>query len=322
MDQYYIIIHFISMKSKGLLFGIAIGDSLGVPVEFMSRKHLKAHPVVDMRAYGTHHQPAGTWSDDTSLSFCLAEQLVEGFDLDGLAKKFCDWYDNGYWTAHGAFFDVGIATRNAIDRLLKGVSPLNSGECDEYSNGNGSLMRTLPIVYYTQNKSIEERCSIIKMVSGITHGHTRTLIGCFFATEYLLNLMKGKEKHEAYSLTQNTVRDYLLSVQVKPAELELYSRLLFDDISKTDESEIFSSGYILHTLEASLWAFLTTDDFKSAVLRGVNLGDDTDTIGSVTGGIAGFYYGFEQIPSDWIEQLAQKDKIEDLANRFSAKFGL
>ncbi|WP_026994338.1 ADP-ribosylglycohydrolase family protein [Flectobacillus major] len=308
------------MKSKGLIFGIATGDALGVPVEFMSRKHLKTNPVVGMRAYGTHHQPAGTWSDDTSLSLCLVEQLIEGFDLNQLSARICDWYDKGYWTAHGAMFDVGIATRNAIDRLLKDVSPLNSGECDEYSNGNGSLMRILPLAFYVQNKPIDERFKIIKAVSGITHGHTRTIIGCFFAIEYLLNLLQKQEKFQAYSTTQNTVRDYLLSIQTKHAELELYSRILFDDISKTDESEIFSSGYILHTLEASLWAFLITDNFKDAVLKGINLGDDTDTIGSVTGAIAGLYYGFEQIPNEWIQQIARQQDIEELCQRFSQKF--
>ncbi|MEA5425188.1 ADP-ribosylglycohydrolase family protein [Arcicella lustrica] len=305
------------MHSKGLLFGIATGDALGVPVEFMSRKHLQAKPVVGMREYGTHHQPAGTWSDDSSMSFCLAEQLIEGYDIELLAKRLCKWYEFNYWSSTGAMFDIGVSTRNAIDKILKGVSPYQSGECDDYSNGNGSLMRILPLAFYLKNKPIDQRFAVVREVSSITHAHIRTIIGCFFAVEFVINLIKEENKFKAYHETQNTVRDYLHLIQIKNAEIELYNRILFDDISELSQDEIFSSGYILHTLEASLWAFLTTDNFHDAVLKGINLGDDTDTIGSVTGGMAGLYYGFDQIPSEWINQLARKDDIFELVNRFS-----
>ncbi|MDR6560132.1 MULTISPECIES: ADP-ribosylglycohydrolase family protein [unclassified Arcicella] len=303
--------------SKGLLFGIATGDALGVPVEFMSRKHLQAKPVVGMREYGTHHQPAGTWSDDTSMSLCLAEQLIEGYDIEQLAKRLCDWYQFNVWTPREVVFDVGVATRNAIDKILKGVSPYQSGECDDYSNGNGSLMRILPLAFYLKNKPIDQRFCMVKEVSSITHAHVRTIIGCFFAVEFVINLLKEENKFEAYYETQNTVRDYLHLIQIKNSEIELYNRILFDDIFHLAQEEIFSSGYILHTLEASLWTFLTTDNFHDAVLKGINLGGDTDTIGSVTGGMAGLYYGFDQIPAEWINQLARKEDILALSNRFS-----
>ncbi len=308
------------MKTQGFIFGIALGDAMGVPVEFMSRKHLKTSPVVDMRAFGTHHQPQGTWSDDTSLAFCLVEELIEGFDLLRLGNRFCRWYNDAYWSTHGYIFDVGVSTRNAIDRLQKGVSPLHSGESDEYSNGNGSLMRILPLAYYVKNRSIADRFALVKQVSGITHAHIRSVIGCFFAIEYLIALMKGKEKYEAYLYTQNMVRDYLASLQVKTSELELYNRILFDDITHTPEEEIFSSGYIVHTLEACLWSFLTTTSFADAVLKGINLGDDTDTIGSVTAAWAGYYYGFEAIPQAWVDGMQRKDDIIDLSQRFAQKF--
>lgn len=304
------------MHTKGLLFGIAIGDALGVPVEFMSRKHLQANPVMSMREFGTHHQPAGTWSDDSSMSFLLVEQLIEGYDLEALGKKFCQWYQYNYWTPHGDIFDMGVSTRNAMDKLAKGVSPLKSGECDDYSNGNGSLMRILPLAIYLQNKPIDQRYYITKEVSGITHSHIRSVIGCFFAVEFVIQLLKKRDKCDAYYEAQNIVRDYLHLINVKSSEIELYNRILFDDISCISESDIYSSGYILHTLEASLWAFLTTENFKDAVLKAVNLGDDTDTIGSVTGGMAGLFYGFEQIPEEWINTLAKKEDIEDLVFRF------
>jgi ADP-ribosyl-[dinitrogen reductase] hydrolase len=305
------------MHTKGLLFGIAIGDALGVPVEFMSRKHLQANPVMGMREFGTHHQPAGTWSDDSSMSFLLVEQLIKGYDVEGLGKQFCQWYQYNYWTPHGDIFDMGVATRNAMDKVAKGVSALQSGECDDYSNGNGSLMRILPLAIYLQNKPIDQRFCITKEVSGITHSHIRTVIGCFFAIEFMIQLLAGKDKCDAYSETQNIVRDYLHLIDIKSSEIELYNRILFDDISRIPEQDIYSSGYVLHTLEASLWAFLTTENFKDAVLKAVNLGDDADTIGAITGGMAGLFYGFEQIPEEWINQLARKEDIENLVQRFS-----
>jgi hypothetical protein len=303
------------MHTKGLLFGIAIGDALGVPVEFMSRKHLQTNPVKSMREFGTHHQPKGTWSDDTSMSMLLVEQLIEGYDVHKLANRFCLWYQYNHWTPHGEIFDMGVATRNAMDKLAKGVSALESGECDDYSNGNGSLMRILPLAIYLQNKPIDQRFSITKEVSGITHSHIRSVIGCFFAVEFMIQLLKEKDKYDAYYEAQNIVRDYLHLIDVKNTEIELYNRILFDDISSIPEQEIYSSGYILHSLEASLWAFLTTDNFKDAVLKAVNLGDDADTIGSITGGLAGLFYGIEQIPTEWIETLVKKEDIENLCNK-------
>ena len=304
------------MHTKGLLFGIAIGDALGVPVEFMSRKHLQVNPVIGMREYGTHHQPAGTWSDDSSMSFLLVDQLIEGFDIEELGKKFCQWYQYNYWTPHGEIFDMGVSTRNAMDKIAKGVSALESGECDDYSNGNGSLMRILPLAIYLQDKSIDERFCITKEVSGVTHSHIRSVIGCFFAVEFVIQLLKKKDKCDAYYETQNIVRDYLHLIDVKSSEIELYNRILFDDISRIPVQDIYASGYVLHTLEASLWAFLTTENFKDAVLKAVNLGDDADTIGAITGGMAGLFYGFEQIPEEWTNQLARRNDIEELSCRW------
>lgn len=304
------------MHTKGLLFGIAIGDALGVPVEFMSRKHLQANPVIGMREYGTHHQPAGTWSDDSAMSFLLVEQLIEGYDIERLGKKFCQWYQYNYWTPHGEIFDIGVSTRNALDKVAKGISALESGECDDYSNGNGSLMRILPLAIYLQDKPIDQRFCITKEVSGITHSHIRSVIGCFFAVEFVIQLLKSKDKCDAYYEAQNIVRDYLHLIDVKSTEIELYNRILFDDISRIPEQDIYASGYVLHTLEASLWAFLTTDNFKEAVLKAVNLGNDADTVGAITGGMAGLFYGVEQIPEEWINQLVRTKDIENLGMRY------
>ncbi|MGB4437301.1 MAG: ADP-ribosylglycohydrolase family protein, partial [Acetomicrobium sp.] len=137
-------------KVIGGLLGLCIGDALGVPVEFQSREKLKRNPVKDMMGYGTHNQPPGTWSDDSSLAFCLAESLCNGFDLQDIADKFVKWMYEGYWTPWGKAFDVGHTTQIAISRLKKGVDPLESGPTDERSNGNGSLMRILPLIFYVE----------------------------------------------------------------------------------------------------------------------------------------------------------------------------
>lgn len=308
-----------SLKEQinGLIFGTAVGDALGVPVEFRSRASLKTTPVIDMRAFGTHHQPAGTWSDDSALTFCLIEQLIEGFDLQQFAKKLQRWYFENYWTPHGVVFDIGISTRNAIDRLEKGILPEHSGEKDEYANGNGSLMRILPLAFSLRNSPISERFDRVSEVSAITHAHVRSRIACFFAVDFTINLLKGKEKFEAFTTTQHTVRDFVNSVECSGDEKELFVRLFYDDIRHIPVDEIYSSGYVVHTLEASLWCFLTTESFSEAVLKAVNLGDDTDTTGSVTGALAGLYYGFQKIPQEWTKQLARYEDITDLAERFN-----
>jgi ADP-ribosylglycohydrolase len=152
------------------------------------------------------------------------------------------------------------------------------------------------------------------------------VVACFFYVEFLLNLMSFKKFHpenlekakfKAYAKTQNDIRDYLIHREIPEEEREIFVRLLFDNITELPEDEIFSSGYVVHTLEASVWAFLTTNSYKEAVCKAVNLGDDTDTSGSVTGGMAGLFYGSEAIPQLWIESIARKEDILDLVNRMN-----
>lgn len=177
---------------EGML-GLCIGDALGVPVEFSSREKLKQSPVVDLIGFGTFDQPVGTWSDDSSLVFCLAESLCEGYNLQDIADKFVRWYEEGYWTAHGEVFDIGNSTLQAIDRIKRGSKPECAGGKTSYDNGNGSLMRILPLAFYLlRTDNIAERFSIIKDVSSITHAHLRSIMACFFYIELALELLKGK----------------------------------------------------------------------------------------------------------------------------------
>ncbi len=300
---------------KDVLLGVALGDAVGVPVEFKTRLFLYAHPVTEITGYGTYNLPPGTFSDDSSLTFCLAEALIFDFDLNKIAQNFIKWAYNNYWTATGTVFDIGIATRQAIEQLAKGTRPDLAGGIDELSNGNGSLMRILPLIFYIKNKPIDKRFQIVKLVSSITHAHIRSVIACFYYLEFARYLMQSQEKFEIYERLKGEIPTFLKSLSINETEILLFKRLFTDDIYIVPEDEISSTGYLLHTLEASIWCILTTDNYKDAVLKAVNLGFDTDTTGAVTGGLAGLLYGYNSIPVNWLATLSKRSEIEDLATR-------
>ena len=320
-----------SSLSKNILLGLAVGDALGVPVEFKSRESLKKNPVSDMTGYGTYNQPPGTWSDDSSMAFCLAESLCEGYNPKDIADRFVRWHDEAYWTPHGDVFDVGIATRRSIQRLKEGAEPRLAGGNTEYDNGNGSLMRIMPLLVLTRRSSPEQALQMTEEVSSITHRHPRSVLAC----HYLLMLayhLTTSDLREAFTQTQTQIYGLLQSHPGLNAEKHHFSRIIFDRekqpeefespyefIRQLTEGEIQSSGYVVHTLEAALWCLATTVNYRDAVLKAVNLGEDTDTTGAVTGALAGIVYGFESIPSAWIDQLARKDDIVDLAARLDRR---
>jgi ADP-ribosylglycohydrolase len=304
---------------KSALLGVAVGDALGVPAEFRQREFLKENPVTDMTGHGTHHQPPGTFSDDSSLTFCLVEALAEGFDLHTIARNFVRWRDEGFWTAHGFVFDIGGTTGQAIGRLRKGVQPDLAGDSDENCNGNGSLMRILPLLFHLHDKPAGERFDLTRQVSSITHRYIRSVIACFYYLEYARLLLQGSGKREAYDTLRKEIPAFLNSLNVPLAEIARFDRLLKGNIAELPEDAISGSGYVLHTLEASLWCLLTTGSYREAVLKAVNLGNDTDTTAAVTGGLAGLFYGWNTIPDHWVLQLARRDDIEDLAERMAAR---
>ena len=185
---------------KSVLFGVAVGDALGVPVEFKSRVLMCQQPVKDMIGYGTYNLPAGTWSDDSALTFCLAEGMLLEFDLNSVGQNFVKWYHENYWTPRGEVFDVGGVTRQAIDRLAQGHQPELAGGFNENDNGNGSLMRILPLLFHLIDKPIGDRYELTKNVSAITHGHIRSVIACFYYLEFAKQILEGKDKFEIYEV--------------------------------------------------------------------------------------------------------------------------
>jgi ADP-ribosylglycohydrolase len=314
---------------RDILLGVAVGDALGVPVEFELREDLQENPVIDMRSYGTYNQPKGTWSDDSSLTFCLAESLIDGYDLRDIAMKMIEWKENAFWTAHEEVFDIGLPTSLAIERLCEIINRgqedllINLGNIDdENSNGNGSLMRILPIVMYVKDISIRKQFEIIWQVSALTHYHIRSAIACLIYIRFAENLMNGMTKHESYQKMQQDIALFFTEYPISPEEQKLFERIIVHSIDTYSINEINSSGYVLDSLEASLWCLLKNNNYKDTVLAAVNLGNDTDTIAAIAGGLAGILYGFESIPSNWINDLQKKEEIMALADKFTTFYSI
>ncbi|WP_433942927.1 ADP-ribosylglycohydrolase family protein [Paenibacillus sp. SN-8-1] len=304
-------------KVRNGILGLCIGDALGVPVEFLDRNELRRNPVTDMIGYGTHHQPPGTWSDDASLTLCLLESIAEcgSINLTDLADKCVDWFRGNRWTPHGMVFDIGIATREALDRIAHdSVKPEMAGGEGEFSNGNGGLMRILPIAYYLNANEQVDFITAISQVSSLTHRHPISIMACVFYVKYATYLIRGYNLQESYLETITYMNE---NFAANPF-FSRYERLMSGQIGQLDERDIQSSGYVVHTLEASLWSVLTTNSYQEAVLKAINLGEDTDTTGAVAGGLAGIHYGLEKIPQQWIQMLSKVKDIESLCERFEA----
>lgn len=308
----------ISIRDRilGGLWGGAVGDALGVPVEFRSREELRREPVNGMRGYGTHNQPPGTWSDDTSLSLCTTESLLSGFNPAHMGQCFLKWYQEALWTPHGSLFDVGVTTSDALNRIAGGVPADQAGGCEESGNGNGSLMRILPIALRFAQEPSAIMLDRAHRVSAITHRHRRSQMACGFFCLLVRELLEGFDRQQAYS---SALKAFGVHYAQSPSEGEIrpFDQIRRGDLASLSEMDIISSGYVVHTLTASVWCLLTCDTFDKTVLRAVSLGDDTDTTGCVAGGLAGVLYGVEAIPCGWIGQLARKDDLERLFASFA-----
>ena len=307
---------------KDGMLGLIVGDALGVPVEFMSRTELMKNPVTGMREYGTHHQPRGTWSDDSSMALAELDSIrtVGTIDYTDMMERFSRWCMYGEYTPFGEVFDIGIATSRALMNYAKGIAPLESGGKTEWDNGNGSLMRILPVCLYLferQKKvctSENESIYIIHAVSALTHAHVRSQMACgiyYFLVKAILEeegslenrLQKGMDR--AYQYYRQDLSNH--------RELENYKRLAdLSEFKENPKEGIKSSGYVVDTLEAAVWCLLHSHSYKETVLMAVNLGEDTDTIGAVAGGLAGLYYKEEGIPQEWTQVLQRREWIEEV----------
>ena len=302
---------------KDGILGFVIADALGVPVEFKSREELSINPLKEMIGYGSHKVPEGTWSDDTSMMLATMDSIINSnkIDYDDMMKKFCDWYMNSKYTATGVMFDIGISTRKALHKFYNGCNALDCGGKGEFDNGNGSLMRILPISLYSIYNELDEKQEIelLNNCSSLTHGHEVSKLGCKIYTDYIRSLLNGKTKKEALYEISN--KDY--SNEYSTYSIDKYKRLFSPTFESLDISQIKSSGYIVDTLEASIWCVLNTQGYEEAVIKAINLGEDTDTVGAVTGSIAGIIYGNEKIPERWTSKLKNKEYLINLIDNYT-----
>lgn len=298
---------------KAMILGLATGDALGVPYEFLSRSTLESNLPTGMKGYGTYMLPAGTWSDDTTMTLCLMKSLCSGLNYEDLAAKFKAWILHGYMTPYGTPFDIGNTTLQSIHRYNKGAAACEAGGLEETDNGNGSLMRVSPLVFFLSHHTPEERRQIVFNVSSVTHGHVRSQIACWFYVEMMIQVLEGKSKQEAIDHASSVIQAWT-SLNA-PEETIHFSRCT-SNIEQLDKSDIKSYGYVIDTLEAVLWSFLTTDSYSAAVLQAVSLGEDTDTIGAITGSVAGLFYGLDSIPPEWIKTVHKHEAMETLCYEF------
>lgn len=309
-------------KLLGGVIGVCVGDAVGVPVEFMKRETLQRDPVDDMRGYGSHNQPPGTWSDDTSMTLCLLDSLAGGLNYEDIMRKLHAWAYKSEYTPYGRMFGIGQCVMRAMSRYSKGIEPLLCGGIAEKDNGNGSLMRILPLVYHLRARfgkcfmEQNEAVTIIHNVSALTHAHKRSLLACGIYISIAGELLDGKSIAEGFSGGINKAKEYYMNNQEYVDEFEYYSRIYDECFIDLPQEDIKSSGYVVDTLEAALWCLLNTGSYESCVLKAVNLGSDTDTIAAVAGGLAGIAYGFDAIPSKWTDRIVKLDYIKELCESY------
>lgn len=301
---------------KGIIFGHAIADALGVPVEFKSREYLRKNPVTHMIGYGTYCQPKGTWSDDTSMTLCTLESITKNGDINltDIMESFAKWRRFGYMTPSGDCFDIGNATCSAISNYLEGKS-FPYGNNSEYSNGNGSLMRIIPVTLFHafKKQSPVKYREDIHNVSMLTHPHIRSVLACGIYDFVLYELIKNPSKESIKVGLDNAYSHYKCIEEIKT-----YTRLLKYDFDKLPENEIKSTGYVVDSLEAAIWCLMNTKSYEECVLKAVNLGEDTDTVGAIAGGLAGALYGYDAIPKEWLNTLIKKEMIEKMCEDFAS----
>ena len=296
------------------VIGHAIGDAMGVPVEFKSRETLLSNPVKEMK--DSFAGEKGTWSDDTSMEIATIDSYIncKEWNYDDIMTNYCDWITDAKYTARGNTFDVGRTCLRAIKSFHDGkTTALESGLVGFDSNGNGSLMRILPVAYYCYYKKLnkEEIYNIVKDISSLTHRHEISILGCYIYVLYILKLIEGLDKQEAYKQIQK--EDYSKFTQ---ESLDTYKRILKEDLNNLKVNNINSTGYVLDTLEAALWVTLKSQNYKESIIGAVNLGGDTDTIAAITGSMTGIIYGYDSIPKEWLEVLARREYLEELSNNF------
>ena len=300
---------------KDGVLGEAIGDAMGVPTEFARRENLLEKPVLKMVPRIRDGIPKGAWSDDTSLTIATMDALSKsGLNYTAMADNFVRWFTANQFCSINESFGIGKTTLKALVRYTQHLEePYECGLNSMQDNGNGSLIRILPIAYYclVQRCNDKKILEIVKRTSSITHAHEISICGCYIYVRYVMNLLRGNNKFSALSQVRGL--DYSsFSVDT----LEKYDRVLNADFMKLTIDDIRSTGYVVDTLEAALWCFLQSNSFKECVIATTNIGGDTDSIGAVAGAMAGIFYGYNNIPKEYLEALRKREYLEKVCDDY------
>jgi ADP-ribosyl-[dinitrogen reductase] hydrolase len=294
-------------RYDGALLGLAAGDALGTTVEF--RRPGTFEPVTDIVGGGPFNLEPGQWTDDTSMALCLAESLLErgGFDPVDQLQRYVRWFRHGHHSSTGRCFDIGNTVRDALTRFEDTGDPW-SGSTDPHAAGNGSLMRVAPIPLFFLDVP-EVAIARAADSSRTTHGAPEAVDACRYYCGLMIGALQGLSKEELVSPLFTPFASLWAQQPLAP-KIEAIARGSF---LRKEPPDIQGSGYVVHSMEAALWAFARSTSFRDGALLAVNLGDDADTTGAIYGQLAGAFYGAEAIPAAWRARLARGDEITALA---------
>ena len=301
------------------MMGVVVGDALGMPVQFWDRAELKMNPVKTMQGYGTYHMPPGTWSDDSSMAWATLESMKEKGDIDyaDIMERFVEWLYDGKYTPAGIAFDQGHTCEDAINNFRKKKDYRTCGKTGKMDNGNGSLMRIMPACLFVYEKvrrkewDLMQAMDCIHQVSALTHNHLRSKMACGIYYFMVKNIIEGSGSlSERLQSGVDEALDFYHEDIFNFVELAHYTRLFeLDEFAKCEEDTIKSTGYVVDSLEAAIWSLITTDTLEEGLLKAVNLGEDTDTIGAIAGGLGALFYGYDSVPEEWRKQIIKEEEI-------------
>ncbi len=302
-------------RYRGALLGLAAGDAVGTALEF--RQPGSFEPIQDMVGGGPFGLKPGQWTDDTAMALCLADSLLacQAFDAKDQMDRYTRWYQEGYLSSTGECFDIGNTVRTALDRYAATGDPM-AGSTDPHSAGNGSLMRLAPIPMACAGAP-DAAIAHAALMSRTTHGATEAVDACRYFAGLMVGALNGTPREELLAPLYHPVNEQWPERALTP-KIEAVAAGSFTHRAPPD---IRGAGYVVQSLEAALWAFANTNDFRAAVLAAANLGDDADTTAAITGQLAGAYYGESTIPATWRERLAMRDTIERMADGLQKKVG-
>ena len=286
-------------RFQGCLLGLAVGDAVGTTLEFLSPGTFE--PITDMVGGGPFELEPGQWTDDTSMALCLAHSLVfkQGFDAKDQMNRYCNWWQWGYMSSTGDCFDIGATVSTALKRYLDTQNPF-SGSVDPFSSGNGSLMRLAPIPMWFSD-SHEDAVKFSGESSRTTHGSEECIDTCRYFGGILYQALNGGDKDE------------LLTGSIYSPSTPAIRAIANGEYLHKDK--VKGSGYVVESLEAAMWCFAKTENYRDAILLAANLGDDADTTAAICGQISGAFYGTEGIPSMWLERLCMSEEIKELGQK-------